>query len=156
VCAFQASGANHRPKIKAKTMKIIRKTIMVSALGLAPAINVNAQTNLQFTAATSTDEQAIRLTWASQSNPLFFPLLVRDCTLQKRANRKPATNHQLHPSAKDHRAAKRRRGNVFSENQSSGKCQNIHHHENHALLQRRHLWGSADKRRAARICNSNC
>lgn len=52
-------------------MKIIRKTIMVSALGLAPAINVNAQTNLQFTAATSTDEQAIRLTWASQSNHVY-------------------------------------------------------------------------------------
>jgi hypothetical protein len=52
-------------------MKIIRETIMVSALGLALATNGLAQTNLQFTAATSTDEQAIRLTWASQSNHVY-------------------------------------------------------------------------------------
>jgi hypothetical protein len=55
------------------TMKIIPKTIMVSALGLALATNVFAQinTNLQFTAATSTDEQAIRLTWTSTNGELY-------------------------------------------------------------------------------------
>jgi hypothetical protein len=71
VCAFQASGVNHQPKRRAKTMKIIQKTIMVSALGWALATTTFAQTNLQFTAATSTDEQAIRLSWASQSNHVY-------------------------------------------------------------------------------------
>lgn len=52
-------------------MKIIGKTIMVSALGLALAINTYAQTNLQFTAATSTDEQAIQLSWASTNGELY-------------------------------------------------------------------------------------
>lgn len=54
-------------------MKIIGKTIMVSALELALATSAFAQinTNLQFTAATSTDEQAIRLTWASTNGELY-------------------------------------------------------------------------------------
>jgi hypothetical protein len=59
VCAFQISVENNQPRGKAKTMKIIGKTIMVSALELALATSAFAQinTNLQFTAATSTDEQ---------------------------------------------------------------------------------------------------
>src|ERR1035441_8471275 len=52
-------------------MKIIPKTIMGSALVLALATNVFAQTNLQFIAATSTDEQAIRLTWASTNHEVY-------------------------------------------------------------------------------------
>lgn len=52
-------------------MKTVRKVIMVSALVLALAINAFAQTNLQFTAATATDEQAIRLAWVSQPNHVY-------------------------------------------------------------------------------------
>lgn len=53
-------------------MKTIQgKIIMAGALVLALAINGLAQTNLQFTAATSTDEQAIRLTWASTNNEVY-------------------------------------------------------------------------------------
>jgi hypothetical protein len=52
-------------------MKIIQRTIMVSALVWALATNLSAQTNPQFIAATQTDEQAIRLTWASQPNHVY-------------------------------------------------------------------------------------
>lgn len=44
---------------------------MVSALVLALAATTFAQTNLQFTAATVTDEQAIRLSWASTDHEVY-------------------------------------------------------------------------------------
>ncbi len=44
---------------------------MAGALVLALTINVFAQTNLQFTAVAVTDEQAIRLTWASTNGELY-------------------------------------------------------------------------------------
>lgn len=52
-------------------MKKVQEIVMVSALVLALATNAFAQTNLQFTAASATDEGAIRLTWASQSNHVY-------------------------------------------------------------------------------------
>ncbi len=52
-------------------MKIIQKIIMVGALVLALTINAIAQTNLQFTSVNVTDEKAIQLHWASQSNHLY-------------------------------------------------------------------------------------
>ncbi|MGH7990741.1 MAG: hypothetical protein ACREDS_11210 [Limisphaerales bacterium] len=52
-------------------MKIIPKIIMAGALGLGLTINGLAQTNLQFTSVSRTDEGAIQLHWASQSNHVY-------------------------------------------------------------------------------------
>ena len=53
-------------------MKIVQKIIMASALVLAlTIINGFAQTNLQFTSVSVTDEGAIHLAWASQSNEVY-------------------------------------------------------------------------------------
>ena len=65
------SGRKQPAKQKLKSMKIIPKIVMAGALVLPLATNGLAQTNLQFTAATSTDEQAIRLVWASQPNHVY-------------------------------------------------------------------------------------
>jgi hypothetical protein len=71
VCAFQVFWGKQPANKKIRTMKHIREMMTVSALVLALAINGLAQTSLQFTAATQTDEQAILLTWASTNHEIY-------------------------------------------------------------------------------------
>ncbi len=57
-----------RKKGKMKTIKTVGLAFGVLIASIGQSF---CQTNLQFTAATSTDEQAIRLTWASQPNHVY-------------------------------------------------------------------------------------
>ncbi len=63
-------------------MKAIQGIIMAGALVLALTTNVVAQTNLHFTAATATDEGAIRLSWASKTNEVYQVLYTDSLSTQ--------------------------------------------------------------------------
>jgi hypothetical protein len=52
-------------------MKAIQRIIMAGALVSALTTNVFAQTNLQFTGVSTTDEGAIRLSWASTNHEVY-------------------------------------------------------------------------------------
>ena len=55
---------------------------MAGALVLALTTNVFAQTNLHFTAATATDEGAIRLSWTSKTNEVYQVLYTASLSTQ--------------------------------------------------------------------------
>ena len=75
----------------------------------------------------------------------FCLTLAESRTRTKQPDGQPAANHRLHPGVQNAFAAKRRRTGLFSANQKSGQSNKTHYYKNHALLQRRHVWRSADK-----------